>query len=305
MADPDDALVAVADELYALPPEDFTATRNARAKAAQSDGHRQLADAVRALAKPTAGAWLANLLVRSDPSALQPLLDLGTALRDATARLDGAELRSLSREQPKVVAGLVRQATALAKNAGKTVSQSTARDLEDTLRAAIADADAADQLMSARLANGLQHNGFGLVAPGNLSLVHSAAPAATRGEKETRRTPGSPGDDKAVSSRAARRAEQLEAAERDLADAQAAVDVTVAGQERANAVLNDAEAELDAARQTLERLREEVDRAKFAVSHAEGELRTAKQAVEQANRAARAAQHGLEDAAAKRDRLST
>src|ERR1700712_153141 len=102
----EDALVEVADELYGLTPEEFTAARNARAKAAQADGDRALADAVKALAKPTAAAWLANQLVRQDPDALDPLLELGSALREATAKLDGAEMRALSRQQPKVVAAL-------------------------------------------------------------------------------------------------------------------------------------------------------------------------------------------------------
>ena len=36
----------VADELYGLAPEDFTAARNARAKAARTDGDRELTAAV-------------------------------------------------------------------------------------------------------------------------------------------------------------------------------------------------------------------------------------------------------------------
>ena len=136
--------------LDALAPDEFTAVRNARAKAVQAEGNRDLAASIRALAKPTAGAWLANQLVRRDPAALDPLLDLGRALRDATARLDGAEMRSLSRQQAKVVGALVRRAAELGTPSGKPVTPGVAHDLEDTLRAAISDADAADQLMSGR-----------------------------------------------------------------------------------------------------------------------------------------------------------
>jgi hypothetical protein len=306
-----DQLVDVADELYALAPEEFTAARNARAKQVQAAGDRELAASIRALAKPTAGAWLANQLVRRDPAALDPLLDLGRALRDATARLDGAEMRSLSRQQAKVVGALVRRAAELGTPSGKPVSPGVAHDLEDTLRAAIADADAADQLMTGRLANGLQHNGFGLVAPGNLSLVRTApASASPAGEAASEvgvadRPATRRGAGPTKPSRDERRAEQLAAAERDLADAQAAVDVMAAGQASAAQTVETAEQTLEQARTTLEQVREELERAKFALSRAEGDLRTAKQALEQVNRAARAAQNGLADATAKRDRLRT
>jgi uncharacterized phage infection (PIP) family protein YhgE len=306
-ADREKALVAVADELYALPPEEFTNARNARAKAAQSDGDRDLAAAIRGLAKPSAAAWLANQLVRRDRAALDPLLELGASLRDATARLDGAEMRALSRQQGKLVAGLVRRAGELGTPSGKPMSPGVAQDLDDTLRAAIADADAADQLMAGRLANSLQHNGFGLVAPGNLSLVSTSSTAADRGKAPAKSGTAKAGraGKSATSSRDNRRAEQLAAAERDVADAQAGVEVTEAGQARAADDLETAEQTLAEAKATLDQLREELERAKFAVSRAEGGLRQAKQSLEQVNRAARAARNGLDDAVAKRDRLRT
>jgi hypothetical protein len=300
---PRDALVDVADELYGLAPEEFTAARNARAKAAQSDGDRDLAEAIRGLPKPTAAAWLANQLVRREPDALGPLLELGTALRAATATLDGAEMRRLSREQPKVVAGLVRQATAIAKESGKPVSPGTAHDLEDTLRAAVADEGAADELMSGRLANALQHNGFGLIAPGNLSLVRTPAevparPRAGKGDEGAGATapPAKPSRDE-------RKAEQLAQAELAVEDAQAAVEVTAAGQDEAQALVDRSQVAVDRARAALDELREQMEQAKFAVSRAEGELREAKQRMERASRAARAAANGLADVTATRDRL--
>jgi hypothetical protein len=298
-----DALTEVADELYGLAPEEFTAARNARAKAAQAGGDRDLAEAIKGLARPSAAAWLANQLVRRDPEALEPLLELGTALRDASARLDGAEMRSLSRQQPKVVANLVKRATAIGREAGKAVSAGTEHDLEDTLRAAVADADAAEQLLSGCLANGLQHNGFGLVAAGNLSLVRTAPDAGADLEAEGARGRGAGRSSAPKPGRDERRVEQLAEAERDLEDAQAAVDVTSAGRDNAAAEVETAEAGVDEARTELDDLRERMEQAKFALSRAEGELRQAKQGLEQSARAARAAANALADATAKRDRL--
>ena len=105
----DAALVAAADELYALPAEEFTAARNAKAKQMRAAGDRDLAAEIQRLGRPSAAAALANLLVRRDAAAFEPLLELGVALRQATAALDGAQLRVLSRQQQQVVTALVRR----------------------------------------------------------------------------------------------------------------------------------------------------------------------------------------------------
>ena len=47
----------MADDLYALPPGDFTRARDERAKALRKEGRREEADAVKALRKPTVAAW--------------------------------------------------------------------------------------------------------------------------------------------------------------------------------------------------------------------------------------------------------
>ena len=57
-------LESAARELYALLPGDFTAARNARAKEAAQQGNKALAARLRGLAKPTAAAWLLNMMAR-------------------------------------------------------------------------------------------------------------------------------------------------------------------------------------------------------------------------------------------------
>ena len=184
-ASQDAELVAAADALYALPAEEFTAARNAEVKRVRAAGDRELAAAIQRLARPSAAAALANRLVRRDAAAFEPLLELGVALRQATAALDGAELRTLSRQQQQVVTALVRRAREVAKEDGLKVSEGTLRELDDTLRAAIADAGAAEQLMAGRLTGPLQHSGFGPTPSGHLTVVpdrpaRSAGSAATK-----------------------------------------------------------------------------------------------------------------------------
>ena len=144
-------LESTAAELYGLAPGDFVAARTAAEKQARAAGDRELAGQIHALAKPTAAAWIANQLVREHAEEIAGLRELGAGLREATAGLEGEQLRQLSQQQNRVIAALVGQARSLATSAGQPMSEATERGLEATLRAALADEDLADQLGAGRL----------------------------------------------------------------------------------------------------------------------------------------------------------
>src|SRR5205823_2430064 len=134
---------AAADELYGVLPTEFTAARKRLAGGLPRAEGRRLA----ALRRPTVPAWAVNLLVRDD--AVGPLLDLGERMRAAWA--GGGELASLDRERATLVSGLVRRARELAADAGRPISDAFADEVEETLRAAIADPSAADAVRAGRL----------------------------------------------------------------------------------------------------------------------------------------------------------
>ncbi len=148
-----EAVDALAVELYALPPDEFTAARNARATA-----DRALAARLKALRKPTVAAWAVNLLARE--GQLKDALDLAAALREAQDDLDGAELSRLSRQRRQLVAALATQAVQLASDRGVTVSASARDDIQKTVNAAVMDAAAAAAVMTARLTRPLEASGF-------------------------------------------------------------------------------------------------------------------------------------------------
>jgi hypothetical protein len=156
----------VAAALYALAPEEFTAARDASAKAAQAAGNRQLATAIKAMRKPSQGAWLVNRLARDRAEDLGRLLDLGAALREAQAGLRGDELRRLSGQRSQVVAALAREAASLARAAGRAPGPGVLREVEQTLEAALADETAAEDVRVGRLSTALQYAGFGTPAAG-------------------------------------------------------------------------------------------------------------------------------------------
>ena len=302
-------LDSVADELYGLLPAEFTATRTAREKEARAGGDRDLANQIHALGKPTTVAWLANQLVREHDDEIGPLLELGEALREATEVLSGEDLRRLSQQQHQLVAALVRQARRGAAAAGQRVGEDAARGLEETLRAALADPELAEQLAGGRLTEGLRPSGF---APG----AADQAPPTSRAKQPTkvakpssrstaRGTTGRTKADPDPEARERRRlAERLERAEAQASAAREAADAAGAARDEARARLDQAAAVNEAAADTVRRLRDELATATDEQAGADRERRTAQAAAEKAERVARDAERRLADVTARRDRLA-
>src|SRR5258706_14946191 len=94
------------DELYAVPPKDFTRARNAKAAELTAAGHADEAKAVRRLGKPSASLWATNQLARQDPQRVAHFVDLvrearRTQLRDPRTAAEAmktqrAELETLT-----------------------------------------------------------------------------------------------------------------------------------------------------------------------------------------------------------------
>ncbi|WP_317447198.1 hypothetical protein [Streptomyces collinus] len=144
-------LDAVADELYGLPPADFTTARDTQAKAARAAGNRELADEIGRLRRPTLAAWASNLLVRERPAEVRALLQLGEGLRQAHHDLDGERLRELSVRQHQLTFALARQAAQLTAQAGRSIGEAARQDVQDTLQAVLADPEAAEEWAAGRL----------------------------------------------------------------------------------------------------------------------------------------------------------
>lgn len=153
-------LADVADRLYALTPEQFTAERDALARRARDDGDRDLAAAIKALRRPTVGVWLVNALARQRGEHLDEVGELGASLRAAQEALAGDEMRRLSQQRQRLVRELVAEATGLAAGAGLTISDAAQREAEATLHAALADEAAADAVRSGRLMRALSSSGL-------------------------------------------------------------------------------------------------------------------------------------------------
>ncbi|MHC2998595.1 transposase [Microbacterium sp. HJ5] len=265
-------LDAIAALLYALPPAEFTAARNARAGMAD----RSIAAQVKALRKPTVAAWTVNLLARG--GQLGEALELSAALREAQDDLDAAELSRLGRQRRALVTALATQAVGLAKDAGVAVSAAAREDVEKTINAAVMDAAAAAAVMTARLVAPLEAGSFeqaDLVDAVGGSLP-GVAEAPARDDLAERRA-------RKAAEKAAREAERLaNEAERELAriDAQ---------REKLQERVDHVSERIDDLRRDLERLEEERSKARSALAEVEEErgaaASRAKAAAKEAERA--------------------
>jgi chromosome segregation ATPase len=276
----------IADELYGLAPEEFTAARTAREKEARQARDQKLAAGIHHLAKPTVAAWLANQLARERPDEFQALPDLGAGLRQATERLVGDDLRQLSRQQHELVYALVEQAKQLARASGHPVSEATARGLEDTLYAALADEHAAEQLLAGRLTEPLERSGFGDWATTDARAPSHVAPA------------------RAPQRRQQRGEEQLRRAERDLAEAERALTKATKARDETQVKAADADQAAVAAQGEVEELRRQLDEASADASEADRHRRERAKTLQQAERAVSEAERRRADAQARRDQVT-
>ncbi|MFF8018034.1 hypothetical protein [Streptomyces sp. NPDC007929] len=279
---------SVADELYALRPEEFTAARASAMASARTAGDRELAERIRALRKPSLAAWVSNLLVRGSPGEVEPLLRLGEGLRQAHQDLDGAQLRELSRRQHALIRALSLQARQLAQEAGHPIGESVQREVENTLHAVLADPEAARAWASGRLAKPLSAAvGFPATGEGARPRRPDPAPAAA---------PSRPGK-KASEQQRRKLAEAREAAEaaerelRELQDEAAAANQEAAEAEQRAEGLGRRVGELTG---ELEQARGEHQQARFAERAARERSRTAERRAREARRKAATAAARLE-----------
>jgi DNA-binding transcriptional MerR regulator len=235
-----DPLRREAEALYVLPPDRFTAARNARAAELRDDP--ELSARLKKLRRPAPAAWVVNLLVRERGGELEGVLQLGEELRSAQAQLDRSAMTKLAAERRRLVAALAKEGATLAEQAGARVTAAVVEAVAGTLEAGMADADAADAIRTGRLIRPLESIGFDAVDLTDSVAVPEAGSPAAR-PKPVRPKPRPVTDPDAELRRARTEADEvLRTAERAVAEAEqdlAAVDERIADLRRRLAELED------------------------------------------------------------------
>ena len=298
-------------ELYALLPSEFTAARNARSAAAGREGQKDLAQQIKRLPKPSTAAWLVNLLASRRREELDGVLELGAALREAQEDLDRKQLRSLSVERQRLLRAIVRDARELAAELDHPVSEGIAAEAEQTLWAAMADAAASDAVASGQLVRSLQASGWEDVelrdAVADAGSVDRGArfrpgqghqPAGTAGN-------GASGKSSDAGSAAERR-RRAAAAKRAVEAARKDLDEAEAGEQKAQDALDAAQREVGETAARRDELTDEIDELRERIRTLEREVASVdrqsgklERTRDNARRTARAARRAAEKARQK------
>jgi hypothetical protein len=309
-------LDAVADELYAVPPDEFVAVRKQRQEDARAAGNRTLAREIGALPKPTAAAWVCNLLGREQRAEIEGLVELGDLLRQAQESLAGDQLRVLDRQRSQLLTALTRQAAALARENGMRVGGTVETQVADTLRAAMADPEAGAALLSGRLTGAMSYSGLGTTGSRPVLRLVPARPerevtggrsrsgtAAARrrrdedarraAEEEARRR-----EEEARREAEERRRRELEEARRAAEEATAVAAEAVAAAEEERHRVDDLDARRADLQARVEELTDELARTEEEAARTAEELK-------RAERHRRTAEQRATDATAARDRAVT
>ena len=203
-------LDAQIDGLYQLPLDEFTAARNALAKASGA------AAEIRALQKPPVAAWAINQVYWRGRPAFHALTAAAAALGAAhTAVVTGkkADLRAAGKAHEDALEAVVKLAIAILRDAGQPATDATRQAIATTLRALPASTDP-----PGRLTQVLQPTGFellaGLPAAVSLGQARPAAPPAPPGNEKKPAASGSPKKDAAREKAVAKAKEAVAAAVR-------------------------------------------------------------------------------------------
>ncbi|MFB8230156.1 hypothetical protein [Cellulosimicrobium sp. NPDC055967] len=262
---------ALVDGLFALPLEQFVVARTAAAKEIKASGDAVGAERVARLAKPTVAAWVVNQVARERPDDVAALVSLGDELRDATTDRDRTRIRTLDRLRRERVERVVGELRDAGEVAGRAVSATALDRLAETLTAAVMDPDAGALVRAGRLAQALQHVGFGIVDEGGepadvVELRERTGAAGARGSRTAAGGAGAgSGTGRARTARSGSSPDGGEPPEDAVAAAEREVEESAAEVDRLEAERDEAETRVRAASDAVGQVEEEL-------GHVEDEL---------------------------------
>lgn len=297
-----DRLATAMQSLYAAAPDEFMAARSALVAAAKADGDAPAATEIGKLRKPSLAAWAVNLAARTVPDVVSALTDLGVTMRAAQSRMDTGSLTAMRGDRDAAVDAFVRAASDAVGASGRSLSAAAQQDVRATAIAALADERASAAVTSGQLTRALSYSGFGEVdlaeavartAGGAILTILPGGRGGGSGrgsgarDADSTDSAGQDGQDgEGSDSDEPPSAEDLEealaVAERQLAEAQAAVDAARERAEETRERLAVVERQLTKAREADERALEAVTDAVRARKKAEATRHTAELALDDA-----------------------
>ena len=274
------------DKLFQLPLADFTAARNALAKAAGKNGA-----AIRELAKPPVAAWAVNQLYWRRRNDYETLIEASDDMRRThKSVIEGkrGDLRSAGHAHEKALEAALKSTLSLMKESGQPVTDVTKHQILNTLRALPSDDE------PGRLTRALAPGGFELLAGVKPAKPTKQAKAKESAERTEKTAASSKAEKQSAKDKAAR-----EAAERAVREAEQHVRRAEFEAARASREAERAAKRVEETAAAVDQAEQELTEARTAAATAKRDATAATRASETADKKARDAQSALEAAKSK------
>jgi hypothetical protein len=241
------------DQIYRGDFDGFIRRRDELAKHLKAQGGAEAASRIRALKKPSRGAWVVNQLSLRESGLRDELLQAGAALREAHERVltgegDHSDLRAASEKERAAVARAYEAAGSLAEEDGARLSPAAGERVRQTLHAVALDEEVRDEFQSGRLRT--EHEATGMGGP----MAGAPAPA--------KRRPKTPSPKNREREEAKRRRAELKTAEAELVKLERRLQEAKREVEAASETAERAQRALKRASEDLEKKRSETEAAR-------------------------------------------
>ena len=144
------------DELFAVDPNEFVATRDRLVRELRAAGDKTGANELKLLRRPAVPIWALNQIARNDPSLIHTVVEHTASARRAQADVmsggDANLLRRALADRRDAIQHVVTAALAVIERSGRSTA-TYERELTDTLNTIVADDTRADLLQTGRLVN--------------------------------------------------------------------------------------------------------------------------------------------------------
>lgn len=292
------------DDLFKLPPGEFTVARNALATKLKKSGHDEEAGRVRTLQKPPASAWAVNQVYWRHRKPFDQLLAAGERFRKAQAsQLAGkaADLRAPLEARRQALGDLSKIAADILREHGYTATPDTMRRVNTTLEALATYGSHPEAPPAGRLTYDVDPPGFealtALVPRGSRSGLKGTEPTRVipfqrkapepRAGKKKKRDPKEEARHQAEERKAQQAAARaaVQEAERTLRDARKAAADAEGAMKKVAAKAKDTERIKAGLERKFEKASADADAARHDARRVASEAEDAQQAVDEAERA--------------------
>jgi hypothetical protein len=212
-------------ELFALPLDEFTASRNRKAKELKAAGQTDLATQVAALRKPSLPLWAVNRVAGAD-GVLNLVRDAAEAAAKAQRGTSSADVRSTAQQFDRVLHEADQRAAAALQDAGHAASDDAIRRAREMIRAAaLQGGDTWERLADGALAaEPEQADSLTMFAAAARHAAADAPPDQVDARFEARALQRKARDDARLAERALERAQRMRAEATALAERAAEAD---------------------------------------------------------------------------------